>query len=270
MQAKLNARNGFIAVVVYMIASIIAGVAAVIFFGGVDTTPDERLIDGLIDSSTAAYLLVAIGLLIVIAFVFTNSRRDVFFERERFNLSPLYYFYPMVLVGVTIWALTGVDFEAYSTQDILLILVATFAIGFNEEVVTRGFLLVGLRNRGVAEWQVWLVTSVVFALLHAVNLLGGSNITQIFVTGASGALFYASRRVFGTLFVPIILHALYDVGFFMLSGTSSPEGDLPSAVLDIHLGSFLIMLAATIVFVIFGRGLLKNETTGWNQASQAD
>lgn len=267
MQATLNRRNGLIAVAVYMVTSIVAGVLAVIFFGGVDTTPDERRIDTLIDNSTAAYVLISIGLALVIAFVFTDSRRDIFFERQSFNLSPLYYFYPLVMVGLTIWAFTGVEFGSYSTRDILLVLLATMAIGFNEEVVTRGFLLVGLRNKGVAEWQVWLITSVIFSLLHAINLLGGSNITQLFVTLASGTIFYAIRRVSGNLFVPIVLHGLYDTAFFLLDGVTSPVVDLPSAVLDIHLGAFLIQFGAAVLFVIFGRKLLANKTTGWSQGA---
>lgn len=166
-------------------------------------------------------------------------------------------------LGVALFALTQVDFSAYSASTILLALVAALAIGVNEEIVTRGILLVGLRNSGVAEWVAWLTTVAVFSLLHLVNLLGGGNLTILLVTVTGATLLYVARRVFGNLFVPIGLHALYDTAFFLLTGQYLASEGLPGQLLDIQFGSFLVLLVATILFLIFGRGLLKNDTTGW-------
>jgi membrane protease YdiL (CAAX protease family) len=175
----------------------------------------------------------------------------------------LYYLFPLAWFGVTLVALFNVDYSAYSLGEILLVLLATLAIGANEEIVTRGIMLIGLRNSGVAEWKAWLVTVVVFALLHLVNVLGGDSSTILIVTFAGGILLYVARRVFNNLFVPIGLHALYDAAFFLLTGKYLVGADLPDIVLDIQLASFLVLLAATILFLIFGRGLLKSDTTGW-------
>ncbi len=164
---------------------------------------------------------------------------------------------------MTVFALFFVDYQSYSMGVIVRVLVVTLAIGVNEEIVTRGILLVGLRNGGVSEWLVWLITSVVFALLHAVNLLGGGNFTVFLVTLATGTLLYVSRRVFNNLFVPILLHAVYDTAFFLLPGAYTLQAGLPDQVLDIQLGSFLVLLVATIVFAIFGRGLLNNDAVRW-------
>ena len=81
------------------------------------------------------------------------------------------------------------------------------------------------------------------------------------VTG--GTLLYVSRRVFNNLFVPIVLHALYDTAFYLLTGIYTVGESLPDHVLDIQLGSFLVLLAASLLFLVFGRGLLKQDTTGW-------
>ena len=65
---------------------------------------------------------------------------------------------------MTIFALFNVDFSAYPIGVVLLVLVATLAIGVNEETVTRGIMLIGLRNSKVSEWKAWLITVVVFGL----------------------------------------------------------------------------------------------------------
>jgi membrane protease YdiL (CAAX protease family) len=166
-------------------------------------------------------------------------------------------------LGVTLFALTQVDYTTYSVSVILLTLVATLTIGVNEEIVTRGILLVGLRNSGLAEWLVCLITVVVFSILHLVNVVGGASLTVLLVTAAGGILLYVSRRVFGNLLVPIGLHTLYDVAFYLLPGKYAVGESLPGHVLDIQLGTFLVLFAASILFLIFGRKLLRQESTGW-------
>jgi hypothetical protein len=103
----------------------------------------------------------------------------------------------------------------------------------------------------------------IFALLHLVNVLGGDSPTILIVTFAGGTLLYVARRVFNNLFVPIALHALYDAAFFLLTGKYLVGDSLPDNVLDIQLASFLVLFIAAILFLIFGRGLLRNDTTGW-------
>jgi membrane protease YdiL (CAAX protease family) len=245
------------------VLSIIASLLAAIFFGGIDSSDTDTIFDGVIDSGMYGTIIVLIVLLFICLYVFKGSRRDLFFERKPFSLSKLYYLFPLAWFGVTLVALFNVDYSAYSLGEILLVLLATLAIGANEEIVTRGIMLIGLRNSGVAEWKAWLVTVVVFALLHLVNVLGGDSSTILIVTFAGGILLYVARRVFNNLFVPIGLHALYDAAFFLLTGKYLVGADLPDIVLDIQLASFLVLLAATILFLIFGRGLLKSDTTGW-------
>jgi uncharacterized membrane protein YwzB len=260
---RLNAGSALLVVVLYLVASIVVSLFASIFLGGIRASATDRVIDGVIDSSIVANLIVMVGLLAVSLWLFKASRKDIFFERKRFGLSKLYYVFPLVYLGVTLFALTQVDYTAYSVSVILLTLVATLAIGVNEEIVTRGILLVGLRNSGLAEWLVWLITVVLFSILHLVNVAGGAYLTVLLATAAGGILLYVSRRVFNNLFVPIGLHALYDVAFYLLPGKYLVGESLPGSVLDIQLGSFLVLLVASILFIIFGRGLLRRETTGW-------
>lgn len=260
MAKKLNTKSGLTAVVLYMIGSVIVGLAAALYFRSSPAAADERIVDNVIDSGMYANLIVSAVLILVCFFTFKGSTRDIFFEKTPFTLSKLYFLYPLILVGLYIWALTNVEWASYSMDVILLVILASLAIGFNEEVVTRGILLVGLRNSEVKEWKVFVITTVIFALLHSINMFGASNFTQILVTLVSGALFYISRRVFNTLLVPIVLHAIHDISYYLLTGVYSEEqGSLPDQVLDIQFQSFLIMFLATIVFIIFGRGLLRTQ-----------
>ena len=263
MKPKLNAGKGLLTVVLYLVFSIIAALLARIFLGSGDASSAGRVIDGVIGSGLVGNLVVAAGILFVSIRVFRESRRDIFFERKPFGLSKWYYLFPLAWFGVTIFALTQVDYASYSVGTILLVLVATLAIGVNEEIVTRGILLVGLRNSKVTEWLAWLITVVVFAMLHLVNVLGGEGLSIVFIVVTGGTLLYVARRVFGNLFVPIGLHAFYDTAFYLLTGKYAAGESLPGHVLDIQLGAFLVLLFASILFVIFGRKLLRQESTGW-------
>lgn len=264
MKAKLNAKSASLVVLFYLVFSIVASLIAAILFGGIEASEGDTLIDGVIDSGMYGNIIVLISILFISIYVFKDSKKDIFFERKSFALSKLYYLFPLAWFGVTLIALFNVDFSAYSPGVILLVLVATLAIGANEEIVTRGIMLVGLRNSGVSEWKAWLITVAVFALLHLVNVIGGAaNLTLLLVVVTGGTLLYVSRRVFNNLFVPIVLHALYDTAFYLLTGIYTVGESLPDHVLDIQLGSFLVLLAASLLFLVFGRGLLKQDTTGW-------
>jgi hypothetical protein len=260
---RLNALSALLIVVLYFVASIVVTLFVWIFSGGESAKAAERLIDGVTGRSMIANLIVMAGLLYVSIWVFKESRKDIFFERKPFALSKLYYFFPLAWLGVALFALTQVDYAAYSVREMLLVLLAALAIGVNEEMVTRGILLVGLRNSRVAEWIAWLITAAVFSMLHLINVLGGANPTIVLVTMTGGILLYVSRRVFNNLFAPIALHALYDTAFFLLTGKYAVGEGLPGNVLDIQLGSFLVLIGASILFLVLGRGLLRTDTTGW-------
>lgn len=265
-KSSLNTKSALLAVLFYLVLSIVATLFTTIFLGGVQSSPDKTVIDDWIDSSMVANIIVLFVLLHISLYVFKGSRKDIFFERKRFNLSKLYYLFPLAAFAIPLYALFQVDFGAYSLRLILLTLLATLVIGINEEIITRGILLVGLRNGGIKEWKAWVITLIVFSLMHLLNLVGGGeSITILIIVATGGTLWYISRRVFNNLFVSIGLHAFYDFAFLLLPGLYQTQAGVPDHVLDIQLASFLILFVVSILFVIFGRGLLKSETVGWSQ-----
>jgi len=94
------------------------------------------------------------------------------------------------------------------------------AIGLEEELWTRGLVLESLRWRGTTVAVV--LSSVWFGLLHSLNLLSGqpasATVAQIGFATAFGLAVAAVRVRTGTLWLPIALHALYNLGI-LLRGT---------------------------------------------------
>lgn len=266
MKAKLTPKTALLVVLLYLPASIGMAVFTRIFFGGGvgRSAADKRQIDGLIGSNMYAIVAISVVLLFVSFYVFRDSSRDIFFERKPFSLSKWYYLFPLAWVAAAAGALVQVDFAAYSANEVFQLILLTIGIGINEEIVTRGILLVGMRNGGLVEWKAWVVTLVVFSLLHVVNLIGGGSFMVLFIVLTGGTLLYVTRRVFNTLWVAIGFHAFYDTAFYLFTGHYLVSADLPDKVLDYQLAIFLFLLLVSILFIVFGRKLFKTESVGWS------
>jgi membrane protease YdiL (CAAX protease family) len=102
-------------------------------------------------------------------------------------------------------------------------------VGFGEEMITRGSMIVGLRSR-FGETRVWLISTLLFSALHVPNVFFGlppvSLIFQLLLTFIMGSGFYVIRRVSGTLILPMVLHGLWDSSLFL----TVAAGREPSAI----------------------------------------
>jgi len=91
------------------------------------------------------------------------------------------------------------------------------AVGLEEELWTRGLILESLRWRGTTAAVV--LSSLWFGLLHSLNLLSGqpvsATVAQMGFAAAFGLAVGAVRVRVGTLWLPIALHALYDLGILL-------------------------------------------------------
>jgi Type II CAAX prenyl endopeptidase Rce1-like len=266
---QLNTKAAAIVVGLYLFGSIFVNLIVTLFRGGAGGADNGPNIESYIGNSLVANLIISFILFIVAFFLFKDSRKDIFFERAAFHLSRLYWAIPLAEVGIAMITLVNVQYSLMAFGSIILALIAALSIGFNEEVVTRGILLVGLRNDKVSEWKVYIITLLVFSLLHLVNLVSGGSFIEILIQFFGGTIYYVARRVSKTLVLPILIHALYDFSVFLLNGPYPADvvlAELPGFVGDITFFAFLIEMSAFILFIIFGRKLLKNETTEWGQA----
>ena len=91
------------------------------------------------------------------------------------------------------------------------------AVGLEEELWTRGLLLETLRWRGTTVAVV--LSSLWFGALHSLNLLSGqpasTTFFQMVLAMSFGLALGAVRVRVGTLWLPIALHALYDLGILL-------------------------------------------------------
>lgn len=91
------------------------------------------------------------------------------------------------------------------------------AIGLEEELWTRGLLLESLRWRGTTAAVV--LSSLWFGALHSLNLLNGqpasATLAQVGFATAFGLAVAAVRVRVGTLWLPIALHALFNLGVLL-------------------------------------------------------
>ena len=132
------------------------------------------------------------------------------------------------------------NYSSTTTTMWLYLVLGSLLVGFNEELVTRGQLIVSLRSR-YGELGVWFFSTLLFALLHLPNTLFGTGpfgTIQVLFTFLAGSTFYLLRRVSGTLIFAMVLHGLWDFSTFAASsalGSLGPVIGIASVVVAIVL-----------------------------------
>ena len=166
------------------------------------------------------------GVLLAIATTWLGWWHAALFEDSR--LGPTWALVVPLLFGlVALINIASIDFRSASARLLPLILIGTLLVGFSEELATRGLLVVGLREGGASEWAVWLITSVLFGLLHAMNALFGQSLRltlmQVVAAFFAGTVLYVTLMTTGTLIVGMILHALWDFGTLGIVATQRQQ-----------------------------------------------
>ena len=167
---------------------------------------------------------------------------------------------PLLVLLLALMNLAVTDWSRLSIGFVVAGLALGVAVGFGEEMASRGLLLVGLRGR-LREVFVWILTCLLFGLLHGINILLGARVGdtvfQMVDAAMSGSLFYILRRVTGTLIWAMALHGFWDFTVFAMaaSGRFNPL-------------SFLELLFGALG-VVFGFFATKNrpETEGQTPTS---
>ena len=150
---------------------------------------------------------------------------------------------------------------------VALILVTGLLIGFVEELLCRGIGVKMLRDGGHGEWTVAALSSLVFGLLHSINIFNGQEATTVAFTivyaFAFGVLMYLTLRTTGFLLFAMLLHGATDPTTILATGgidekTASAGA---SGLLDAA-GSFTFLLIAIgFALLIFIRGKVAGRTS---------
>lgn len=163
--------------------------------------------------------------------------------------------------------LIGTNWSAYSVTLVLAVLFLGLCVGFTEELATRGLAINLLRKGGHGERTVFLVSSLLFALLHAGNLLSGQAplvvaITVVYTFGF-GAMMYLSLRLTGRIVWVMLLHAATDPTTILAAGGIDAHSDTTGSTsgLITFAGLFnyvYILLALIAIFLIKNRASAKS------------
>jgi membrane protease YdiL (CAAX protease family) len=129
--------------------------------------------------------------------------------------------------------------EAEATTIVLAVASVALA-GFSEELAFRGVFLRLLRPRGV--WPAVIISSAMFGLMHLSNLALGSPwysvLLQVTFSAMAGFGYAAMRLRTGSLWIPILLHTVYDLTFRL--GNVEPGSAYQYAIFMLHGVGWLI------------------------------
>jgi membrane protease YdiL (CAAX protease family) len=160
---------------------------------------------------------------------------------------------PSVMALIAIANVASIDFGELSGSYLAVLFLGVALVGFGEELTCRGLALVGMRGR-FSEVGSWLLTSLLFGLLHSINVLFGQSMAatvqqMVFAFMMASAL-YLARMGTGTLVIAMVIHAMWDGGTIGIDGSGATASVL--SVLTIPL-----MLVAVIVAFIAARRVDK-------------
>lgn len=166
------------------------------------------------------------AVVLIVATTWLGWWRPALFEKEK--AGPRW-----LLVGPALMALLAVvtlvtkDTSDTTAAMLGLLIVGSIGVGFCEELMTRGILVVGFRGRYV-EAKVWFLSSLLFGLLHLPNWAFGAGpgaVGQVLFAFMAGTMLYILRRVSGTLIWAMLLHGFWDFASFV--------GDAPATFVTV-------------------------------------
>jgi membrane protease YdiL (CAAX protease family) len=140
----------------------------------------------------------------------------------------------------------------------LFVAINTALVGLSEEWMFRGVLYRGLRSR-FAIWTAIILSCLLFGSVHVLNVFVtgefGEAVLQAMTAAMSGLVFVALLIRTGSLWVPIVYHALWDFGTFTVSsGADKVAGDALSG------GglTYLLPMALVLPNFLYALYLLRN------------
>lgn len=162
---------------------------------------------------------------------------------------------PVLLAALPLSQVGEIDWSERSVQLVLVIAAGCLLVGLGEELFVRGILRVSIRAHH-GELFTLLATSMLFGAGHCFGLMiagaaPGKIVFAVVFTAMSGSLYYAALRVSGTLWVPILLHALTDFMLYVESADPTPlVGHAQESPFNITTGIQALLVVLSVFVVI--------------------
>ena len=201
--------------------------------------------------------LGAIGLLVFCTRV--GWLRDVF-GPQPIRGSHWMWLAPSLVVAAIVGHVGGTDWSEWTGAQVAMLALAGACIGVAEELATRGLAVKMLRDAGRSERAVAVLSSLLFALMHSVNLISGMAVSTVAATVGYtfcfGMCMYLTMRVTGTIWAAIVLHGVTDPTTFLSTGgideAVSPQSAEWATFASVSTVGFML-LAVVAVFLVSGR-----------------
>lgn len=198
-------------------------------------------------------LPIALGALLLIGFAASLGWLRNLFGRQPRRRMRWVWVGIVVVLAINASALITLDFAAAGGALFAVWLLTGLCIGLAEELLTRGFVVTLMRKAGHGEIAVALVSSGVFAALHAGNLFTtdqglATTATQVVYTFGFGVIMYLTLRVTGRLIWPILIHASTDPAILLFS--EHPTQGNPLELLP-ALSTPLVIAIGALMLIIF-------------------
>lgn len=197
-----------------------------------------------------------LAILFLVALTWIKRWSDLAFVRPASLRSLRILWFPALYLMV-FFGLAATKGIGLTTSQILFVIINTLMVGLSEEFMFRGVLFRALRSR-LYLWPAILLTSVLF---------GGVHIFNVFITGQlvdataqalsammSGLIFIALLLRTGSLWVPILYHALFDMSIFLATtgDFDAAAGAEPSTLIR-----FLAPMALDVPNLLYALFLLR-------------
>lgn len=204
---------------------VYVGYLAIFFAVWIINDVDYMTIGATVESAKLHYAMPTMlgSLFIAAVLTVTGWWRVVLFDADRSG--PRWaWFGPVAMFVLAVLGFATLHAENLTGGMVLWATLGGIGVGFGEEMITRGVLLTALRSR-VSERQAWLYSTLAFSALHIPNAFFGVPIAavpfQVAMTFIVGSLLWATRRLSGTLLLPIFLHGFWDSSVFVPRSTGS-------------------------------------------------
>lgn len=168
----------------------------------------------------------------------------------------------IVLLG-KILEVTTLGIHMTDFKLILLGLIVYLAGGFMEEAIFRGLVLRALLPGGLIKAA--LQSSLIFALVHFSNLIGGAKlndtILQVIIAFLAGFTFIAPLAVTHNIWPLVFIHAFNNFGSYLVLGGFSNTAETSQ---DPTLGAALSSIAPWFLLAIYSAWLLYRKQKATN------
>jgi CAAX protease family protein len=246
-------------VVVYLVLYELSGLAISTIFA------DQIDAENLLATPQSIFFGIAapiiVGAVLLLGFAASVGWLKPLFSKQPIAGRPWMWIAPAVVVVAATLRIAGTDWSRYTTGVVVTIFATGLAIGLAEELATRGLAVTLLRKAGYSERIVMLLSSLLFALMHSVNLISGQPVTTVLVTMGFtfvfGVAMYLTLRVTGNLIWPILLHAVTDPTTILATGGVDAAAGEISPLATYAAFSTWVYLILTIVAIFLVRGRVQ-------------